>query len=64
MTSANENARRQPGADTAETYTAKDTAGRGIRQQAKRTIVALALWGFLPAGFASWLLLRLGRVAE
>ena len=44
--------------------TAKDTESPGIKQRAKRAIVRLALWGFLPASFAFWLLLRLGLVAE
>jgi hypothetical protein len=43
---------------------AKSTARRVVRQRIKRTVVALALWGFLPAGFASWLLLRLALVSE
>ena len=56
-----ENARAaNTGADTAETYTANDTARRGIRQRAKRIIVGAACRGLLPAGFASWLIRRGG----
>lgn len=49
----------EPAADQ-NTDTANDTAGHGIRQQAKRLIVGAACWGLLPAGFASWLIRRGG----
>lgn len=60
----NDCALREQGANTTETYFPNDTAGRARRQQAKRAIVTLAIWGLLSASFASWLLLRLGLVAE
>ena len=36
------------------------SAGNGFRRRAKRLIIALALWGVLPADFASWLIQRGG----
>lgn len=59
MTRANENARLQPGADTSGNYITKDTAGRGIRQCAKRIIVGAACWGLLPVPMADWIIRRL-----
>ena len=58
----NERARLQPGAVRTQKY--QGAARRCLKQGAKRAIVTLALWGFLAAGLASWLLLQLGLVAE
>ena len=59
MMPSNENARRQPGADTSNNST-NHTAGAGIKQYAKRLIVGVALWGLLPVRMAEWLMRRGG----
>lgn len=59
MNRANENARRQPGANTANNYAAKNSATHGIKQIAKRLIVYTALWGVLPIPAADSLIRRL-----
>jgi hypothetical protein len=59
MIRTNENARWQAGADTAETYIAKHTARRGIKQRAKAVIVGMAVKGLLPNPAADWLMRRL-----
>ncbi len=46
----------KPGVDTAAHFTIKNTAECGVRQRAKRLIVALALWGLLPVLVAEWLI--------
>ena len=60
----NEVARLQQGAARTPQYHVTGTARRYLKQGTKRAIVALALWGLLPAGLASWLLLQLGLIAE
>jgi len=42
-------------------YNAKLTPSRTLKQRSKSLIVALELWGLIPKGFASWLILRLCR---
>ena len=64
MTAPNENARWQAGADKTEHYAEKFTARPTLKQSAKRLIVSAAVWGFIPAALVSWLLKRLGLVAE
>lgn len=64
MNAQKENARWQAGADRTKHYTEKFTARRTLKQSAKRLIVSAAVWGFIPSALASWLLSRLGLVAE
>jgi hypothetical protein len=64
MIARKENARWQAGADRTEHYAEKFTARRTLKQSAKRLIVSVALWGFIPPASASWLLSRLGLVSE
>jgi len=64
MNARKENARWQAGADRAEHNAGKHTAPRTLKQSAKRLIVSAAVWGFIPPALASWLLKRLGLVAE
>ena len=47
-------------ADNEKTEQAKATPARDFRQPVKRIIVGAALWGFLPARLASWLIRRAG----
>jgi len=61
--STRENAQRELGGDTSN-ICVNHTAGTGIKQSTKRLIVSAALWGLIPASFASWLLFRLGLVSE
>lgn len=56
MIRANENARRQPGAETSEHYTKNNSAPNSLKQRAKWLIVTLALWGLLPIPAADWLI--------
>lgn len=60
MTRTNENAGRQPGADTSEHFSIENTAEYGIKQRAKRVIVALALYGLLPVALAERIIRRGG----
>ena len=60
---ANERALRDTSADTLNTCAHKTTPVE-IKPLAKRLIVSLAVWGFVPASFTSWLLRMLGLVAE
>ena len=64
MTARKENTLREQGADKTKHYTAKNTAPRTLKQRAKALIVTAAVWGCIPPALASWLLSRLGLVAE
>ena len=54
-----ENARRQPGADTANNYTREHNAPPGTKQRAKNLIVSAACWRIITPSFAEWLIRRM-----
>ena len=60
----NKNALREQGADTEKTYTAKNTARRGIKQLVKALIVGMAVRRLLPIRAADWIISWLHLEAE